>query len=220
MKNILLATFILISNLAFSQSSSQIGINLGGTFANVYGNEDVEENKPTLDFLAGIGYQFNFNKSFSIVANINYERKSFHRTDLTGRLNLDNPDDPMVFLVDLKINFTFIYVSIPILLRHHFGKNRDFFINYGPFLSFLSETKLKENGAKIEDDSKVFFQSLDAGVAFGVGKSFRINENNSINLEIRNNLGLTNINRVVISNEIQKVKTNSLNLIASWQFNL
>jgi hypothetical protein len=63
------------------------------------------------------------------------------------------------------------------------------------------------------------FKSLDFGLTFGFGKTFKLKNNNEISVEIRENLGLSDISAVpVVANG--SIKTNSLNLICNYSFNL
>jgi len=60
-------------------------------------------------------------------------------------------------------------------------------------------------------------KDFDFGVNLGVGICFPIDEKNDLNIELRDNLGLANINTgSTVGNGA--IKTNSVNLIIAWQF--
>ena len=53
----------------------------------------------------------------------------------------------------------------------------------------------------------------------GFGKTFKLKNNNELSIEVRENLGLSEINDVtVVDNGF--IKTNSINLICNYSFNL
>ena len=62
-------------------------------------------------------------------------------------------------------------------------------------------------------------KSKDLGLSLGVGKRFNIGEGNHLDIEVRNNLGLTNISATEVIDD-GAVKTNSINLILSYFFSL
>lgn len=135
----------------------------------------------------------------------------------------------------LSTKSKFQYFTLPILLRFSFLKNNSVFINGGFFISTTGNiektTKTKnltqgysfESSAK-EDENFPFANDIDGfdyGVSFGLGKSFDINKKSKISLELRNNLGL--VNAIANINKYGKtgtIKTNTINLILNWNFNL
>jgi hypothetical protein len=58
----------------------------------------------------------------------------------------------------------------------------------------------------------------DFGLAIGLGKTIEINEKNSLFIEIRENLGLTNTSKNKVWGN-GEAKTNSLNLILGYSLN-
>ena len=62
-------------------------------------------------------------------------------------------------------------------------------------------------------------KSTDLGLSLGVGKRFDVGEGNYLDIEVRNNLGLTNISATEVIDD-GTIKTNSINLILSYFFSL
>ncbi len=156
-------------------------------------------------------FEYYLKENLSIKTNLNYERKSFNTqnfgTDEFGFVNNE---------VEITTNFD--YLSFPILVKYEFGNSKKFFVNSGPFLGFLLSTKSKADGFP-DSDSTSLNKKLDLGISFGIGKKFNLNDKNNLNIEIRENLGLINISDVeVIDNGT--IKTNSLNLILTWDFEI
>jgi len=64
----------------------------------------------------------------------------------------------------------------------------------------------------LEKDNTDNFERLDFGIATGLGVNFPIRNNIFMSLEVRNNLGLSNISSLPVGND-GKIKTNSTNLL-------
>lgn len=69
------------------------------------------------------------------------------------------------------------YLFIPLYANWHFGKNRSWYLNFGPHLDLLL------NAEASGQDVKDFFNNLDFGLGAGMGYRFQISDNASIFLE-------------------------------------
>lgn len=211
----LLVSIFFISN-NFAQSKLKLGVNGGLTYSSFRGNPQIETLDAGFDFLVGVSFEYQLKERLSLVSNINYDRKT--ATDNPYIQIIENPEDPS-FYGKVKIKFRNQYLSLPILLKYKFGTNNSFFINGGPFLSYLLKSELTNNYDNTSSDQTDNFKTLDYGLTFGFGKTFKLKNNNELSIEIRENLGLSEINDVtVVDNGF--VKTNSINLICNYSFNL
>ena len=211
----LLVSIFFISN-NFAQSKLKLGVNGGLTYSSFRGNPQIETLEAGFEFLVGVSFEYQLKERLSLVSNINYDRKT--ATDNPYIQIIENPEDPS-FYGKVKIKFRNQYLSLPILLKYKFGTNNSFFINGGPFLSYLLKSELTNNYDDTSSDQTDNFKTLDYGLTFGFGKTFKLKNNNELSIEIRENLGLSEINDVtVVDNGF--VKTNSINLICNYSFNL
>lgn len=88
------------------------------------------------------------------------------------------------------------YIEIPVMLKYAFGTTEiKPYVIAGPTIGYLlsATTKMSGGGYSEEEDIKDVTKSLDFGLCFGAGVSVPMS-NNSIFLEARYALGLTNIN--------------------------
>ena len=99
------------------------------------------------------------------------------------------------------------------------GKKDDFYVNGGLFLGYLLNSKLSSKNSDNDTDTTDMNKKIDAGLVFGFGKVFQLNDKNNLKLEIRENLGMLNTSDFDVYND-GTIKTNSLNLILNWNFNL
>lgn len=208
-KLVFISCFVaLISNAGFAQSKVRYGINGALTYSSFSGNPQIEDFNAGFDFLAGFTFEYQIKDRLSLVAAINYDRKSASESLYTEII--ENPDDPG-FYGDIKITFRNQFISLPILVKYDFGPQNSFYINGGPFVSYVLKSELSNDydNATIEGSIK----GLDYGLVFGFGKTFKLKSTNEITVEIRENLGLADI-----SAGNRAIKTNSLNLVCGYSF--
>lgn len=205
---------LLASSATFAQEKPKFGVNVGGTYSNIRGNEIAETNKYDANFLIGASIEIPLNERFSLLGNLNYERKTFKNT-----INVisDDPFDPVIITRNVDVKGRLEYLTIPVNLKYYIDKNKRFYVNGGVFAGIFLNSNTKAEGENSNNDENDLFKTVDFGVNLGIGTNFKINEKNSLNLEVRHNYGLTNISKARVYND-DTVKTNSFNLIANWQF--
>jgi len=217
---------LLASSATFAQEKPKFGVNLGSTFSNIRtsnstSNEDFfyENTKYDLNFLIGVSIELPLSEKFSLIGNVNYERKTFKKSRPFDQPTLPSPNDPAFNpdrTVDMKQRLE--YITIPINLKYYIDTQKKFYINGGLFVGFFLNSNLKIEGENVNDNGDSIFKTLDFGANLGIGTNFKINEKNSLNVELRHNYGFVNIADIDYNNT--KLNTNSFNLIANWQFDL
>lgn len=232
MKNYFLVLLV-VCTVSFAQDKPKFGLNLGGTYANLrnnnlnVGDESIffGKNRYDLNFLVGISVEVPLNEQFSFIANINYERKTFYKKYIFRLTEFDD-FDPVIGNGE-HVTFTYKtrleYLTIPLNLKYYIDTKKSYYVNGGPFMGLFLNSKYKTNGSD-SGDGNDNFKTLDFGVNLGVGTCFKLNDKNNLNLEIRHNYGLADINNIkntpTFTSNISYAKTNSFNLIANWQFSL
>lgn len=156
--------------------------------------------------LSGLFVQYNFKKTFSLKTGSYFESKG---TSIHAQTSLVYPNgQPFIS----QIFFKFDYLNLPILLKATFGKSRCFFVNTGPYLGILLKATQLSNTltTNLKIDMTNSFKKIDAGLSFGCGFTKSIKQHVAVSLELRDNLGLSNI---INSTNGHFVKTNSVNLL-------
>ena len=65
------------------------------------------------------------------------------------------------------------------------------------------------------------FHNFDYGVSFGFGKSFRLDDKNSLSIELKDNMGLANrVRNVKVNGTRGDIRTDAVSLILGWSFGL
>lgn len=227
MKKSLLIFTILTSFFAFSQSSKiKFGFQAGLNYSNYRGYtvpaaySQVYNESPAFAYLGGINFEYQMKEKLSLKIELNYERKS--QKAANNIYIRQNFDDPMI-----EYNFTskrhYDYLIVPILLKYNFTNKDSFYLNSGPFIGFLLQSKFTNdlNVSGFGSSDVVTTKNnkkTDFGWSFGLGRNFDLKNKKTINLEIRENLGLTNTSKIDVWNG-GTVKTNSINLIVGMSFN-
>ena len=97
---------------------------------------------------------------------------------------------------DIKVEVKLAYLEVPVMLKYSFVAN-DIkpYIMAGPTigLNLSAKQKITASGVSVEEDVKDDAKNIDFGLGFGAGVSLPMG-NNSIFVEARYALGLTNIN--------------------------
>lgn len=216
MKKSLLFFFFFTSLLVSAQNDIILSVTSGATLSNIRGNEIAKQNDYDFNYVGGIDIEKPFNSNFSFVTGLHYDNKSFKNEIEFSRFN---NFDPLINNSKRKIKLTLQYLTIPILFRYYIDKENSFYINSGPYIGFFLNTTTRVEGDKIKDDSNEVFKTLDLGWSLGIGKKFKITEKNNLTVELRDNLGLSNISDVPVQGN-GTVKTNSFNLLVGYEFKL
>ena len=172
-------------------------------------------NKSTIGFAGGFFFQYNFPKTFSIRTNISFERKG---EITTGKISLYDFLGNNIGSATWYDRDNYGYLSMPLLFRVTFGKKINYFINGGPFFSYLisrtSTLKYSSTYPKSTNKDYPLDRRFDAGASLGFGISISIKKQFLISCEIRNNSGLYNICDV----PSYTIKSNSTNLLISFAY--
>jgi Outer membrane protein beta-barrel domain len=221
----LLLLLSIFSSATFAQHRKKFGINTGLNYSKFRG---MDLPHTSYDFATGVvvgfSYEYYLKTNLSIKANLLYaNKKSKGNFDFDLRENIDDP----VVIYNESFTYSYNYMTLPVMIKYDFKNAPGFFVNGGLFLGYLldSEVKAHANTNQLPELTD-FTQSttelnnqFDFGLAMGFGKSFQINPKNSVVVEIRNNLGLsqTNKNNTFDGNT---VRSNSYELLVGWSIDL
>lgn len=228
MNKIYLLTFtiLLFTNQLIGQQkkengtkSFKVGINAGPIYNSLRGGSFAESYDSRINLLSGLSIEFKTHENFSILTNINYEVKSF-KTEY--RTMVGEFGDFQI--VDIEDETKFQYLNIPLLARLYFGFGNEFFVNGGFYYSLLFDVKNemvnKENGENYSSlDFNELFKQNDIGFSLGIGINFEINNKSSLLVELRNDLGFSDIGKFDFAG-ISPTNTNTIKFIANWNFEL
>ena len=209
MKKAFIMLLLIFPVFTFSQTNKFIfGIEGGLNLSSLRGKQDYFLDKsPKIGFLTGVTAQYPFNKKIAFKSGIYLENKgskgvAVRMSDLNG-----------VVLGQAKGFNNFNYLHIPFLFKTTFGNKARFFANAGPNIGFLIKqtTRVEQTGNfnGYKENLTEFYKKIELGISGGLGFSIPLNEKSIFSIEIRDNLGLTNVNK---ENGFPE-KTNSINFL-------
>lgn len=171
-----LMTAILITGAASAQHGNapdghvSLGIKGGVNFYNIH-NDNSTSYDSKIGFNLGLLGHIHIAKHFAIQPELEFSTQGakFDVNNSTNKLNLN-------------------YINIPVLVQYMWDNG--FRLQAGPQAGLLlsAKSKINDNNVDIKSD----FKPLDLGVSFGMGY---IHPSTGIGIDVRYNLGLTNINK-------------------------
>lgn len=212
MKKILFTLALTAALSASAQNNMKFGVNAGATLSDIRGNDALDVYKNALDYLVGLSFELPLNENLSLLANVNYERKSFVHKIQFEQVDFDpiiNPDN----LDKANLRITMQYISVPVNLKYYFGAKKNFYVHGGPYAAVFIDDKFKFDGKEVAEISGGSdFTTLDFGITAGVGAQFNLDPKHNLSVGVRNNLGIANVSKMGAD-----VRTNSLNLVLTFE---
>jgi hypothetical protein len=89
----------------------------------------------------------------------------------------------------------------------HFGRERNWYLNVGPYAGFLLSAKAKEG----DIDVKEAFAGTDFGLAFGIGVKFPVGDSSNLFIEYAGQSGFTDVFEENLGDAVRNGRS-SLNL--------
>jgi hypothetical protein len=156
-----------------------------------YDNKNLNDIYDSRTGLAGgIALQYNFPKVLSLRSGAMLETKG----DVTNMTYIDVQGN---VLETLEFKRRLGYLTVPLMLRASFGNKINLFVQGGPYWAALLSATLDIDPLPttfdIDTDIKYQFEASEFGVSGGIGVSSVFNEMIVLSIEVRNNMGITNI---------------------------
>jgi opacity protein-like surface antigen len=187
----------------------------GGTGLATLRGDLYNDRSPLLSYSGGVFVQYNCKRVFSVRTGWYYDLKG---TGFETQAMVDS-----LRFVNVRAKSKYNYATVPLLFGFRFGENISFFVNIGPYASFLLKQTTYvppvEDAPVVITDDTGHFRNTEFGAALGLGISYPVTDRLVLSAEIRNNLGLTEINDNYIS-ESRSVRTNVANLMLGVAYKL
>ena len=195
-----LTVCILCSTLLFGQTNTiEFGVEGGGSLISLMGDGFIiDKNVDDIGFATGFSLLYHVNDHFSLKTNLLYERKGNKIHFFYHELPFDKLD--IYIKEELEIKYQLDYLTLPVLARYSFGKQKNFFVNAGGYVGYLlKSTSISSDVPKVgrvETDNTGSFSRLDFGITAGIGGQINLKDNLKLSIELRNSLGLQNIGKI------------------------
>jgi len=169
-----------LSTVAFAQTNgtTQFGIQVG------YNSSSITSNNLSATFRsgfnAGVSIEHYFSERWSFKGKVLSDQKGW----ADGFFLVSVNNSPIGYATN------FDYIDIPLLANWHFGHTKKWYLNFGPYIGFLTSAKLASDNT----DIKSFFNSTDGGLDLGIGVKFPIAGQIRLFIEYNGQAGVVNIN--------------------------
>ncbi len=174
-----------------------LGLFGGPNYSDIYRKgTDINKvlNQCNIKYLAGLNVEYFLVKNISINTGVFY-----NSTGEFGSLSYNDV-------------YSFNTINVPFNLKVHFGNKTKFYVNSGLNIGFFIP-----NESFSEDD----YKSNEVDFIFGLGVSQQLNDKLNLNLELRESLGLSNIQQPIYANGTiynWNVRTQAVSLLVGLSY--
>ncbi|PWG82453.1 porin family protein [Pararcticibacter amylolyticus] len=197
---IVLLVVLSLCTTAFSQTKGKVefGINAGYNAATVTAGENTNS-KYRSGFNAGVSADYYFSDRWSIKGKLNYDQKGWNN----GFVQMDNTTYTTDFHLD--------YLTIPVMANWHFGRTRNWYLNFGPYAGIL----LSASETAGDMDLKKGFSSVDLGLDLGIGVKIPVSEKTRFFIELNGQGGFTDL---IKNNQGETIRSSTSNVNIGFNF--
>ncbi|MEO6851428.1 MAG: porin family protein [Mucilaginibacter sp.] len=183
MKKLLILLLILsgiyTTSSAQSRNAFEAGFSVGLNSSNVQYSQTNENSAYTSGVNVGGYLEYYFSDRWSIKGKLNYDQKGFGN----GFLILNDGTE-----ID-GVNYHLNYITIPVMANWHFGRQRNWYLHFGPYVGILTSANESSNTVDVKDS----FNATDVGIDLGIGVKLPITNRIKIFLEYDGQSGATGI---------------------------
>ena len=211
-----LIIILLFPFFSFSQDF-KFGIELGPSVNFLRGSYQLYytyKPEPTIKYFAGLNFEYQFTENFSLKTRLIFENKG----GLISYKSIDGFDSSQG---NVTRNFTYEYISIPILIKYKLGKQKRFYLTSGFSLGYLLQRRLRINYFDQYQSELIYStsntQKIDFGILMGFGWDIQISEKINFTMVLNNNLGLIDTSNLETYGE-GDIKSNSSQLLFGFSY--
>ncbi|WP_153799247.1 porin family protein [Foetidibacter luteolus] len=178
---VVVAAFCILSTARSQEAEPgtiELGIGTGYNLSSVMISNNQTNSAYRGSFNASFSADYYFSDRWSIKGKIIYDQKGWNE----GFIDIDS-------VGYATTNYRLNYITIPVMANWHFGRTRNWYLNFGPYAGFLLSAK----ETSLNTNLKNYMKGTDFGLAFGIGVKFPISENTRLGLEYDGQSGVTDI---------------------------
>jgi opacity protein-like surface antigen len=184
MKKVIVVAFVLFSMTSFGQKNKkgdlEFGVNLGFNSSTVMTSNGNSDGSTGIN--VGLAADYFFSNRWSVKGKMIYDQKGWDN----GFFN--NLDTGYTYTTDYNLN----YLTIPVMANWHFGRKRNWYLNFGPYAGFLLGANETTNNRNVKEA----FNTTDFGISFGIGVKIPVSDQLKISLEYDEQDGFLDVFKV------------------------
>jgi hypothetical protein len=185
MKKLLLSALITFgiysAALAQNKNTIEFGVNAGLSSSTMQNNSIIGQgfqSKISANF--GVSGEYYFSDRWGIKAKAIYDQKGWSGSSVVSVVDGSEMG---------ALNYHLNYLTIPVMANWHFGKNRNWYLDFGPYVGFLLN---KDDRSQLSSEPPAF-KSTDAGIALGIGVKIPIYQTARLFFEYDAQGGITSV---------------------------
>jgi hypothetical protein len=166
------------AQVAKGQTEFGIGIGYGGAYISTANSSETSKAVGVLNIAASLDHYFS--DRWSLKAKVVYDQKGWGNgfiADLSTGQTVTNVD------------YNYNYITVPVMANWHFGKTRNWYLNFGPYVGFLLSAEVKDYNL----DVKPYSTTTDAGLAAGIGVKIPLSKKLKFFIEYDGQNGIVDI---------------------------
>ncbi|ASU35758.1 porin family protein [Mucilaginibacter xinganensis] len=163
---------------AQTTGTNEFGVNIGYNAATVTTSQYTNSAYRS-GFNVGVSMDHYFSDRWSIKIKAVYDQKGWN----DGYIDFGGSNGAVT--TDYKLD----YITIPVMANWHFGRTRNWYLNFGPYLGILLNAKESATNTDLKDA----FNKADAGLDVGIGIKFPIAEKAKFFIELNGQGGVTDL---------------------------
>lgn len=182
--------FVFAGNFSYAQNNRyEWGIECGPNLS-TFKDQPGFDVRTKVFFSGGVSFQYNSKKIFSFRTGLYYQKKGYQQEVKNKGFSTG------IVYASTEIISNYHYLTLPLLVRATFGKKVKFFMNAGPYVSYLMVQRFTSELSKAPvnaENNKNFngIKDWDLGITGGVGIAIPL-KSWLISLEVRNYFGILN----------------------------
>ncbi|MCC8425695.1 porin family protein [Mucilaginibacter sp. UR6-11] len=180
MKKILTTLFMALGIYSLAQAQhkpkDEFGIGFGYNGAYLTADNSYQSTDAISGFNAQVYADHYFSRSWSLKVKVVYDQKGW----ANGYINTPTST---IDGVDFNLN----YITVPVLANWHFGRTHNWYLDFGPYIGFL--TSAHAAGYDLKDG----FNSTDGGLAYGIGVKIPVSRKTKFFIEYDGQSSVVNV---------------------------
>lgn len=180
----LFSFLISFSTYAQTKGIVEYGANIGYNSSTVSNSDGSADRGIGINI--GVAIDYYFSKRWSIKGKLIYDQKGWDKGFIEFYGFDPNSEGPSG---SYSTNYDLNYLTIPVMANWHFGRTKNWYFNFGPYVGFLMSAKETRFGT----DVKEAFNTTDFGLALGIGVKIPVSDKLKISLEYDGQSGFSNV---------------------------
>lgn len=155
----------------------EFGVNAGLNNSTASGAEGSVD--PGYGFNFGGSVDYYFSSDWSIKAKLIYDQKGWNND------YIEDVNSGALYPTDVNLN----YLTVPVMAGWHFGKTKNWYLNFGLYMGFLLNAK----ETQFDTDLSEYFNKNDVGLALGIGVKVPVSKKLKVFFELDGQGGFTDV---------------------------